>query len=129
MSSVRQLGCTHRDDTSDAVTRFLLPVKNRLWDTTASAHVSSTGANAASPQPTQQLSPHSTTPTPTPTSSRKSSRECRRIVQLATGITSGNGACRTCMQVFGPDVWNSLPTDNRLNDSQPAFPCALDSSF
>jgi len=33
---------------------------------------------------------HSTTPTrtPTPTSSRGSSRECRRVVQLATGITS-----------------------------------------
>ena len=29
---------------------------------------------------------HSTTPTPT--SSRGSSRECRRVVQLATGITS-----------------------------------------
>jgi len=24
-----------------------------------------------------------------------SSRECRRVVQLATGITSGNRACRT----------------------------------
>jgi len=34
------------------------------------------------------ISPHSTTPTPTPTSSRGSSRECRRVVQLATGITS-----------------------------------------
>ena len=45
------------------------------------------------------LSPHSATPTPTssPTSSRGSSRECRRVgVQLATGITSGNRACRTC---------------------------------
>ena len=32
------------------------------------------------------LSSHSTTPTPT--SSRGTSRECRRVVQLATGITS-----------------------------------------
>ena len=29
-------------------------------------------------------------------SSRGSSRECRRVVQLAIGITSGNRACRTC---------------------------------
>jgi len=36
------------------------------------------------------LSSHSTTPTPTssPASSRGSLRECRRVVQLATGITS-----------------------------------------
>jgi len=46
------------------------------------------------------LSWHSTAPTRTPTltswskSSRGSSRECRRVVQLATGITSGNRACR-----------------------------------
>jgi len=38
----------------------------------------------------------STTPTPTPTSSRGSSRQCRRVVQLAVEITSGNRACRTC---------------------------------
>jgi len=40
------------------------------------------------------LSWHSTTPTPksSPTSSRGSSRECRRVVQFATGITSGNPA-------------------------------------
>ena len=47
-----------------------------------------------------QLSWHSTTPTrtrtPTPIPSRGSSRECRRVVQLAIGITSGNRACRTC---------------------------------
>ena len=36
------------------------------------------------------LSSHSTTPTPT--SSRGSSQECRRVVQLAAGITSGNRA-------------------------------------
>jgi len=44
------------------------------------------------------LSWHSTTPTPTssPTSPPVSSRECRRVVQLATGITSRNHACRTC---------------------------------
>ena len=37
------------------------------------------------------------TPTPisSPTSSRGSSRECSRVVQLVTGITSGNRACRT----------------------------------
>jgi len=41
---------------------------------------------------------HSTTPTPTctPTSSQGSSRECRRVGQLAIGITSGNRACPTC---------------------------------
>ena len=32
------------------------------------------------------------TPTSSPTSSRGSSRECRRVVQLVTGITSGNFA-------------------------------------
>ena len=44
------------------------------------------------------ISWHSTTPTPTssPTSSRGSSRERRRVVQLDTGITSGNRACQTC---------------------------------
>jgi len=42
------------------------------------------------------LSWHSTTPTSSPTSSRGSSQECRRVVQIATGITSGNRACRTC---------------------------------
>jgi len=31
-----------------------------------------------------------------PTSSRGSSRECRRVVQLTSGITSGNCAYRTC---------------------------------
>jgi len=34
------------------------------------------------------LSWNSTTPTPTPTSSVGSSRECRRVVQRAAGITS-----------------------------------------
>jgi len=36
------------------------------------------------------------TNTDTDTSSLGLSRECRRVVQLATGITSGNRACRTC---------------------------------
>jgi len=47
-----------------------------------------------------QLSWHSTTPTRTRTSSRGSSRECRLVVQLAIGITSGNRACRTCRRWF-----------------------------
>jgi len=52
-------------------------------------------------RPRRQLSWHSTTPTPTPTSSWGSSRECRRVVKLATGITSGNHACRTFGRVGG----------------------------
>ena len=37
---------------------------------------------------TDKLAFHDPTRTPTPTSSRGSSQECRRVVQLATGITS-----------------------------------------
>ena len=40
------------------------------------------------------LSSHSTIPTPTYLWG--SLRECRHVDQLATGITSGNCACRTC---------------------------------
>ena len=49
---------------------------------------------AQTSRPVALLSPHSTTPTPT--SSQGSLRECRRVVQLATGMNSGNRACRTC---------------------------------
>ena len=64
------------------------------------------------------ISWHPTTPTPTPTSSptywRRSSRECRRVVQLATGITSGNRAsdvsARISVSVSVSASWNSSYT-------------------
>jgi len=43
---------------------------------------------------------HFATPTSSSTSSRGSSRECRPVVRLAIGITSGNRTCRTCRRGF-----------------------------
>jgi len=90
------------------------------------------------------LSWHSTTPTPTrtarlyiltgpkrATSSRGSSRECRRVVQLATGITLGNRAsnvsarilARMSVSVSVSASWNSSFTDRRpsLPESESMF--------
>ena len=60
--------------------------------------------NTQNPFKTSTVLRTSTAPTPTPTrtssptSSQGSSRECRHVVQLATGITSRNRACPTCQR-------------------------------
>jgi len=98
---VHVLQCMKYKVHSDEEFRFIHePRSNDAGESRTCTTSTRTGIYLNSSEPANStacsISSHSTASTPTPTSSQGSSRECRRVVQLATEITSGNRACPTC---------------------------------